>query len=220
MPRIARVVVPGMPHHVVQRGNRNQQTFFLEGDYLAYLELMNRWLGKYGVEVWAYCLMSNHVHLIVVPPTEDSLRRSIGEAHRHYTLRVNARYDWRGHLWQGRFASFPMDESHLLAAARYIELNPVQAGLVVQPWEYRWSSAAAHLSGQDDRLVRVQPLLALIPDWREFLIGEAGQDYGDVLHHHERTGRPAGDDTLVEQIQNVTGRDLHTRKVGRPPKKS
>ena len=106
MARLARVVIPGMPHHVTQRGNRRQPTFFCEDDFGAYVELMGQWCKERGVEVWAYCLMPNHVHLIAVPQSEDSLRRAIGEAHRRYTRGVNFREGWRGHLWQGRFASF------------------------------------------------------------------------------------------------------------------
>ena len=110
MARLARVVVPGVAHHVTQRGNRRQPTFFQEDDYRAYLDLLGQWCGRCGVEVWAYCLMPNHVHLIVVPESEDGLRRGLGEAHRRYTRRINFREGWRGHLWQGRFASFAMDE--------------------------------------------------------------------------------------------------------------
>jgi putative transposase len=119
-----------MPHHVTQRGNRRQQTFFQEGDYAAYLELMAEWCGKEGVEIWGYCLMPNHAHLIAVPALEAALRRAVGEAHRRYTRRINFREKWRGYLWQGRFASFVMDEPYLLAAAQYVELNPVRARLV------------------------------------------------------------------------------------------
>ena len=130
MSRIARVVAAGIPHHVTQRGNRRQPTFFGDDDYHAYLELMAQWCRRCGVAIWAYCLMPNHVHLIAVPKSEDSLRRGIGEAHRRYTRRVNFREGWRGHLWQGRFASFVLDEDYLLAATRYVELNPVRARLV------------------------------------------------------------------------------------------
>ena len=118
MARLARLVIPGLPHHITQRGNRRQQTFFNDGDYSAYLELMSDWCREEGVEIWGYCLMPNHVHLIAVPKTEDGLRRAIGEAHRRYTRRINFREKWRGYLWQGRFASFIMDEPYLLAAAR------------------------------------------------------------------------------------------------------
>ena len=158
---MARVVVPGIPHHVTQRGNRRQDTFFRDADYREYLYHMAEWCNRCGVEVWAYCLMRNHVHLIVVPESEDGLRRAIGEAHRRYTRYVNFREGWKGHLWQGRFASFPMDEEWLIAAARYVELNPVRAGLVRRAGEYRWSSALAHLSGEDDILVRTEPFCSL-----------------------------------------------------------
>ena len=112
--RIARAVAPGLPHHVTQRGNRRQQTFFCDGDYDGYLELMSTWCREHDVEIWAYCLMPNHVHLIAVPEREEGLMLAIGEAHRRYTRMVNFREGWRGHLWQGRFASFIMDERHLL----------------------------------------------------------------------------------------------------------
>src|SRR5512136_1671446 len=111
MPRIARVIAAGIPHHVTQRGNRRLTTFFQDEDYQTYIDLMTEWCRKCGVEIWAYCLMPNHVHLIAVPETEDGLRRGIGEAHRRYSRMINFRQDWRGHLRQGRFASFPMDAS-------------------------------------------------------------------------------------------------------------
>ena len=113
--------------------------------------------------------MPNHVHLIAVPQSADGLKRAIGEVHRRYTRMVNFREGWRGHLWQGRFASCVLDEPHLLTAARYVELNPVRAGLSNTPSRYRWSSAAAHVRGRDDTVVRVGPLLELVPKWRAFL---------------------------------------------------
>ena len=127
MARLARVIAPGMPHHVTQRGNRRQQTFFGEEDYQHCLELISRFCRAEQVASWAYCLMPNHVHLIVVPQSAESPRRAIGEAHRRYTRRINFREGWRGHLWQGRFASSVMDEDHLLTAARYVELNPLRS---------------------------------------------------------------------------------------------
>jgi len=154
MARIARVVAGGIPHHIIQRGNRRQQTFFCEDDYREYISLMAEWCDQYAIEVWAYCLMTSHVHLVVVPESENGLRRGVGEAHRRYTRRVNFREGWRGHLWQGRFSSFPLDENYLLAVARYIERNPVRAGIVEKAWEYPWSSASAHLAEKNDLLVR------------------------------------------------------------------
>src|SRR3990170_1424943 len=152
MARLARLVIPGLPHHITQRGNRRQQTFFNDGDYAAYIELMADWCREEGVEIWSYCLMPNHVHLIAVPKTEDGLRRAIGEAHRRYTRRINFRRQWRGYLWQGRFASFLMDKPYRRAAARWGEWNPGGAKRAARPRRWRWSSAKAHLSGRDDRL--------------------------------------------------------------------
>ena len=165
MGQVARVVVPGYPHHITQRGNRRQQTFLCEEDYRAYMDLMSEWCSKHGVDIWAYCLMPNHVHLIAVPQSIQGLARAVGEAHRRYTRLVNFRQGWRGHLRQGRFASYVLDETHLIAAARYVELNPVRARLVRVPGEYLWSSAAAHIAGQNDDLVKVAPLLGMVEDW-------------------------------------------------------
>jgi putative transposase len=142
------------------------------------VELMAQWCGQRGVEVWAYCLMPNHVHLIAVPRSEDGLRRAIGEAHRRYTRRINFREKWRGYLWQGRFVSFVMDEPYLLAAARYVELNPVRAGLVTDAAEWPYSSARPHLSGRDDRLVKVG---ALLRD-RELLCNDATDSHSTEMH--------------------------------------
>jgi putative transposase len=168
MARLARVVIPRELHHVTQRGNRRQETFFCDDDYEAYIELMAEWCEREGVAVWAYCLMPNHVHLVAVPSSEEALRRGIGEAHRRYSRRINFREGWRGHLSQGRFASFPMDEAHVYVATRYVELNPVRARLASTPDAWPWSSAAAHMDGRDDGLVRVGPLLAAYGDWRGF----------------------------------------------------
>jgi len=211
---MARVVAPGVPHHVTQRGNRRQQTFFQEGDYRAYLDLMAEWCGATGVEIWAYCLMPNHVHLICVPRTADALAAAIGEAHRRYTRGVNFREGWRGHLWQGRFASFPMDETYLMAAARYVELNPVRAKMTERPEAYAWSSARAHLAGQDDDLVKVRPLLDIAGSWREFLDG--GLACGDhaAMRRHERTGRPLGGEAFVQCLERELGRNLAPLKPG------
>ncbi|MDP8225022.1 MAG: transposase [Candidatus Lernaella stagnicola] len=165
MARIARIVAVEHPHHVIQRGNRRQSTFFCDEDYESYLDLMAGWCTKHAVEIWGYCLMSNHVDLIAVPTrTEESLRLAIGEGHRRYTRRIKFREGWRGHLWQERFHSYPMDEYPLLAAARYVKQNPVRAGMLEKAGDYPWSSAAAHLAGRDDRLVLVKPLLEMIDD--------------------------------------------------------
>lgn len=210
-------MVPGVPHHVTQRGNRRQVTFFEEEDYRVYRNLMAEWCDRCQVEVWAYCFMPNHVHLVAVPAYTDSLRLALGEAHRRYTRRVNFRQAWRGHLWQGRFASFPMDENYLLLAARYVELNPVRAGLAGNPQDYPWSSAAAHLAGQDDELVKTAPLLERVRDWGSFLNTALFEDQLEELRKHERTGRPLGKEDFVNRLEELLGITLRPQKPG--PKK-
>ncbi len=211
------MVIPNIPHHIIQRGNRRMETFFSEADYREYLFLMAEWCNRCKVQVWSYCLMSNHVHLIVVPETEDGLRRAIGEVHRRYTRYINFQKGWKGHLWQGRFGSFPMDEEYLIAAARYIELNPVRAEIVKKPEDYKWSSAQAHLQGEDDILVKVEPLLSIVPDWRELLASDLSEEEYENLRLHERTGRPLGSDDFVEEMEKRTARILRKQKPG--PKK-
>ncbi len=211
-------MVPEVPHHVVQRGNRRQPVFFGPADYKAYLRLMAGWCRQERVEVWAYCLMPNHVHLVVVPASEHGLAQAIGEAHRRYTVRVNQRENWRGYLWQGRFSSYPLDEQYLLAAVRYVELNPVRARLAAQPWEYPWSSAAAHLRKRDDVLVRVKPMLCRVEDWREYLVPGQDSTEEELLRRHTRSGRPLGSHDFVEGLEARTGRLLAPRKRGPKPR--
>jgi putative transposase len=214
MARIARVVAPGYPHHITQRGNRRQQTFFSDEDYQAYIDFMAQWCNQFNVEIWCYCLMPNHTHLIAVPETSDGLASAIGEAHRRYARKVNLREGWRGYFWQGRFASFVLDETHLLAAARYIELNPVRAGLVKRPEEYRWSSCRAHLRLVKDSLVAVEPLLAYVDKWDEFLHYPVDPDQRDMFQKHERTGRPLGSDAFISRLEIRMGRSLKKKKTG------
>jgi putative transposase len=161
--------------------------------------------------------MTKHVHLIVVPESEDGLRRAIGEAHRRYTRYINFQKEWKGHLWQGRFGSFPMDEEYLITTARYIELNPVRAGIAKKPEDYKWSSGQAHLQGEDDILVKVEPLLSIIPDWRELLASDLSKEEYETLRRHERTGRPLGSADFVEKVEKQTARILRRQKPG--PKK-
>lgn len=219
MARMARVIVPGYPHHITQRGNRRQRTFFHTDDYHAYIDLMAEWCQHYNVAIWGWCLMPNHVHLIAVPSNENGLARAIGEAHRRYTRRINAREEWRGHLWQERFASFPMDERYLLATARYIEMNPVAAKLVRHPGDYPWSSARAHLDGTDDKLAQTAPLLSLVPDWSEFLQLTPSEEVKRI-QRHERTGRPLGSDTFVDTLETTLARVLRPQKPGPKGKRS
>jgi putative transposase len=218
MARLARVVAAGIPHHVTQRGNRRQQVFFGDDDYATYRALLAEGCRAAGVAVWAYCLMPNHVHLILTPSDADGLRAALGEAHRRYTRHINRREGWRGYLWQGRFASSPMDEAYLLACARYVELNPVRAKLARRARDWRWSSARAHLAGEDDELVRVRPLLALASDWPGFLA--EGLDAGDhaAIRAGERTGRPLGSARFVARLEKRLARPLARQKPGPKPK--
>jgi putative transposase len=170
MPRGARIILPGMPHHVTQRGNRRQPTFFSDGDYRFYLSLVRSECHAAGVSVWAYCLMPNHVHLLLRPSDEAGLGRAVKETHRRYTTMINRREGWTGYLWQGRFGSEPLsDDRAALGAARYIERNPIEAGLVSRPEDWPWSSAAAHLAGRDDPLLDTISLLEIAPNWRAVL---------------------------------------------------
>ncbi len=214
MARMPGVVVAGYPHHITQCGNRRQQTFFCEDDYQIYLELMAEYTRESGTEVLAYCLMPNHVHLVMVPECEDGLRSSLAEAHRRYTRQINFREGWRGHLWQERFHSFPMDESYLLSTVRYVELNPVKAKICTMPQDWRWSSARAHLSGFDDILVKVKPMLDRINDWSSYL-SAGGSTEDELLAKHSRTGRPLGSDSFIKNLEAVYGLTLTPKKPGR-----
>jgi len=214
MARIARVVARGFPHHITQRGNRRQKTFFNDDDYRMYIQLMAEWCLRCGVEIWAYCLMTNHVHLVAVPESEAGLRRAIGEAHRRYSRHVNFQKGWRGHLWQGRFASYPMDDRYLLAVARYVELNPIRAGITDKAERYPWSSASAHIKGRDDQLVKVLPLRNMVRGWRAFLAEDVSVEEVEKLRRHERTGRPLGNDGFIAKLEKTLNRLLQKQKPG------
>ena len=219
MARIARVVAPGLPHHITQRGNRRLQTFFSNEDYTAYIALMAHWCRTYDVDIWAYCLMPNHVHLIAVPSEKENLRLAIGEAHRRYTRRVNFREGWKGHLWQGRFASYVMDERYLLACARYIENNPVRAGLADRADRWSWSSAKSHIGRKNDKLVNVEPLLSMVKeDWSDFLSEKITSEEQQEMRKHERTGWPLGSIAFIEQLESMLNLSLKPKKPGRKPK--
>ncbi|MFH1743198.1 MAG: transposase [bacterium] len=217
MARIARVVAPGIPHQITQCGNRRQEVFFCDADYKAYLALVAEWCARRNVTIWAYCLMPNHVHLIAVPESEDGLRRAIGETHRRYTRQVNFREGWRGHLWECRFASFPMDEKHVPTAMRYMELNPVRAGLVAKPDDYLWSSAKANLERKDNALIEIAPMLKDVENWERYLTLDPDEEETASLRRHERTGRPLGDMQFLTRLENTLGRTLRKRKPGPKP---
>jgi putative transposase len=209
-----RLIVPGYPHHATQRGSRRQRTFFGEDDYRFYLALLAKARLEADVSIWAYCLMPNHVHLVAVPRHAAGLAFMFRTVHRAYACRINEREGWRGHLWQERFHSCVMDESHLLAAVKYVELNPVRAELCGCPEEWPWSSVHAHLAGGGDSLVDVAPMASRIGNWREYLDIPASDSSVRTIRRNGHTGRPAGDEAFLLELERLTGRQLRRRKPG------
>lgn len=214
MARLARIVAPGVAHHVVQGGTLDRPAFCGSADYFTYRALLAQWCARAGVAVWAYCLAPERIHLLVVPAGRDGLKRAIGEAHRRYTCLVNAGAGRRGRLWRGRFRSYPLSGEFVLRAARLIECAAVTDGLAAAPWDWPWSSAAAHLAGRDDPLVTVAPLLALAPDWRALLDRPDDDDDSAALYRHLGTGRPLGDDAFIGRLEADLGRVLRRRRPG------
>lgn len=215
MARLSRMVIPGVPHHVTQRGNRRERTFFEDGDYALYLDLLAEGTERAGVEIWSYCLMPNHVHVVAVPRDADGLGRAFRHVHRYYTGYVNARMRVTGHLWQGRFSSVAMDEQHLHAAFCYVALNPVRARLTARPEDWNWSSTRAHFAREDDHVVRVAPALQRIGDFRAFL----GEEFDEAftcaaLRKAETIGRPVGSPEWLADMSTRMGRPLAPGKRG------
>lgn len=216
MARQARIVLRDTPHHITQRGNRGEPVFFEKSDYEAYIQFLSEECADKGVAIWAYCLMPTQIQLIAVPSRENALGRALGEAHRRYTRRINERNSWRGHLFQDRFFSYPMDETHLMNAARYIETMPVFAGIAPTPESYLWSSARAHIKGREDKLLTPEkPLLHFVSDWMEFLQGLPQADDGKAIERHLQTGRPRGNDNFLDSVESMVGRTVRPQKPGR-----
>jgi putative transposase len=187
------VVIPGLPHHITQRGNGRQKTFFEDGDYALYLDLFVQAAERAQTQIWAYCLMPNHVHAIVVPGDEDGLRRTFGDLHRRYTGYVHARERKTGHLWQGRYGSVAMDEAHAMCAIRYVSLNPVRARLVDRAEDWRWSSVRAHRGLEVAPVIDRGPVLERTGNFAAFL----GEEFDEALSYSalrkaESVGRPVG----------------------------
>ena len=217
MARLARVVIPGHPHHVTQRGNGRARTFFDDGDYAFYRNLLAENCRVAGVAIWAWCMMPNHVHLILVPSDPDGLRRALARVHRHYAGVIQARRKRTGHFWQGRFGAVAMDEEHLAAALCYVSLNPVRARLVERPQDWRWASTRAHLRGRDDGLTALAPIKDRFPDFADLLASEPETNVFDSLRAAESIGRPLGGDRFLAAIERRTGRALKPGKRGPKP---
>jgi putative transposase len=211
-------VLPGIPHHITQRGNRRERTFFEDGDYALYLDLLADAAQRARVEVWSYCLLPNHVHIVAVPSDEDGLRRTFRYVHRHYTGYINARLRVTGHLWQGRFSSVAMDEPHFVTALRYVALNPVRARLVTRAADWPWSSTRALLAGADDYVVKVAPALDRVGDFAAFLSEDIDEalTYA-ALRKAESVGRPVGSIDWLTDMEQRIGKVLTPGKRGPKP---
>jgi putative transposase len=196
MPRVARVIYAGVPHHVTQRGNRQEQVFFNDRDRAAYLRLLRDYADKHAIEVLAYCLMTNHVHLVVLPKTGDGLHRALKPLHMRHAQRINRARGWKGHLWQGRYFSSPLDEDYLWAAIRYVELNPVRARMTARAEGYPWSSAAAHCGLVADPVLTTDPAwqrrFIAIGNWSRWLAAGDEPEQAETLRRHAGKGLPCG----------------------------
>ena len=220
MGRRARIILPGVPHHVTQRGNRRQRVFFHADNYHAYLELLYASALAFDFTVWSYCLMPNHIHLLLVPTSESSLRDGISHLHQMYTRSVNRSHGWTGHLWQGRFFSCPVEISKAAYVARYIELNPVRAKLCENPRHYPWSSAEVACAQSKEGKSGFSPLYAPGGTWEEYLrydpLLESPKEL-KLIRTSVSTGRPLGDEQFISRVEAETGVSFALRKPGPKP---
>jgi putative transposase len=219
MAKLARIVMPGMPHHITHRGNRKCVLFWDDSDRKTYLRILFDQMIKLGLRIWAYALMTNHVHFVAVPKEKDSLGVFFRSVDGTYADYFNTKYDQVGHRWGERFKSSVLDEPYLLNAVRYVERNPVRAGMVTRAEDYAWSSAAPHCGLRDDRLLSDDlPLLGQIPDWSAWLRDELSAEEMTVLRSRTQTGRPCGDKEFLRNLGTQLGRDLLPKRRGPVPK--
>ncbi len=219
MPRIARAIAVNYPHHVTQRGNYQYPVFDDDNDFKLYLRWLKEYSRKYGLKVWAYCLMTNHVHFICVPTEETSLSKTFNTLHMRYSQYLNSKRGKKGHLWQGRFFSSILDESYLYTALRYVENNPVRAGMVARPEQYRWSSVKGHINkGTDEVLSHDCHLENEIKDWQVYLEEKEDKALIANIRKNSMTGRPCGEESFIETLEGIVGRRLRALPWGRPKK--
>ncbi|MBT3200808.1 MAG: transposase [Phycisphaerales bacterium] len=222
MPRVARIVIPDCPHHVTQRGNNCQDVFFVDDDRRAYLEILAEQSQKFGVAVQGYCLMTNHIHLIVTPRAPESLALAIGRTHWVYAQYINRFHNRSGHLWQNRFHSCGLDAKHFRSAMIYVERNPVRAKMSRTAVSYPWSSAAAHCGKKDTSNMLDMDTWRRIcrdaGDWPRILAADDDKAVGDKLRIWTSSGRPLGGDSFVSKLEKTLGRRLRPLPVGRPRK--
>jgi putative transposase len=206
MSRNARCILPGLAYHVTQRGTNRQKIFFSATHRKTYLGLLERNCADAGVRVLAYCLMSNHVHLVVVPERADSLAVLFRRVHGAYAQAVNAGLGRSGHLWQNRFYSCPLSEAHLWIALRYVEANPVRAGVAARPEQYRWSSAAVHLGDRKPERAGALDIAFWersggVETWREMHASAEGEQHVNLLRRCTYAGRPFGDEEFISMFE-------------------
>ena len=221
MPRIARIVIEGLPHHVTQRGNNRAEVFFGNSDREFYLRTLKEKAREHALDIIGYCLMPNHVHLVVIPKQSDSLALGIGRTHYLHSQRVNYHQDRIGHLWQGRFFSCPLGDTHYWNALAYTERNPVRAKLVNKPWEYPWSSAAAHVGeGGAGGLLDLDKWgkSSMSGQWKSFLLKSMDEEEIERLRMCTRQGRPWASDEFLDQLEKDLGHSVRAQSVGRPRK--
>ena len=221
MTRRNRIVIPGCAYHVTQRGNRMATVFRDDEDRGHYLQLLREQSSLCKLWIWAYTLMSNHIHAIAVPQTDSALSDTFRNIHSTYGNWFNKKYELSGHLWQGRFYSCVLGESHLWAAVRYVERNPVRAGIVSRAEQYEWSSARAHVSGEFDPLLNPElPLIEIVKDWAGWL--SENEDESDIKAIRNATAKdlPLGSEDFTLQLEMKLGRTLRPRKRGRKPRTS
>ena len=219
MPRLARIVIPGVPHHIVQRGNNRQDVFFVDDDRKAYLSFLQDHAERFGLQIWGYCLMTNHVHLIATPASEESLAKAVGRTHFRYSQYINRFHKRSGHLWQGRFHSCALDEGHFWTAMRYVEQNPVRAGMARKAWEYAWSSGPAHVSkeAQDDLLDLASWQEVMDgPDWRKLVGRRVRKEERAFLRKNTYRGWPLAGDGALAKFEKLLGRRVRPLTRGRP----
>lgn len=220
MPRQSRAVFSGVPHHITQRGNRREQVFFSDEDRQTYLTWLDEYCRMFEVEVRAYCLMSNHIHLVAVPSTDDGLQRVLKPLHMRYAQRINRARGWKGHLWQGRFFSSPLDDAYLWAAVRYVERNPVRAGIVRHAEDYAWSSAPVHCGKVQTELLRASPAwrrqISAVDNWSAWLAEGDESEELQVVRRNVDKGLPCGSAHFVQRLSAQAGRALDFRPQGRP----
>lgn len=221
MPRLARVVVPNIPYHITQRGNRREDVFFDDEDREFYLKMLQEYAKKFSVEVWAYCLMTNHIHLILRPTTDKGLQQVLKPLHMRYAQYINKKMGWKGHLWQGRYFSSALDEAYTYSAIRYIEQNPVRAGMVKDASEYSWSSARAHLGLASSEMLNAIPSShapSSVEKWQAYLNEQSAKDSIDIITRNIEKGLPCGNTEFIESLEKLSKRDLTYKPIGRPKK--